>query len=180
MNFTPHRIIAASFVLVAVVTIGVGLFLGGSPAQARREARDNVRSQGLSQVNGVINNHYSVRGTLPTQDEYQSFYQSDALGFAKNHPLMETRPSYRSVTDTTYEICTSFESDKTNQNRYGRVPFSIKTDPMWATPSENPDFWNHSIGPTCYSISVSTYTIEDYKRRNPPAVLQIAPSSTTP
>lgn len=181
MEYTPHRIIAASFVIVAIVTIGIGLFFGGSPAQVRREARDDMRSQGLSQVNGAINNYYSARGTLPTQDEYTGFYQNSSLGFARNNPLMEVRPSYRTMTDTTYELCTSFESDKRDRNDYGRVvPFSIKTDPMWTSPSESPDFWNHSVGPKCYSISVNAYTIEDYKRRNPPAVLQIAPSSTTP
>lgn len=176
MNCTPRTYIAVGFIAIGLLTIVLGFVLGGSPAQARREARDEQRTQGLSQINASINGHYTQKSALPSQSEYQEFYKNTSLGLGKSHPLLNEPPSYRVLTPTSYELCTTFESAKQNNNHYGS-PSMIAPGP-YKIPSESPDFWNHPAGQVCYSILINSYTLDEARRRTP--AIPVTVSSTTP
>lgn len=178
MKRTPHVLIGLGFVAIGLVTVILGFVAGGTPAQARREARDQLRSGGLSNVSGSVNSFYTMQNRLPTQDEYQSFYSDRTrLWLDGNHPFLSDHPSYRAINPTSYELCTTFESERKNTvNTIGMEPATISKPGVYSYPAtESPSFWDHPVGKTCYSVVIPYYTLEEAHRR-----FTTTSTSTTP
>ena len=144
--------------VIGLATVIGGLVLGGGPEYARMSQRDQLRSQGISDVNTAVNQFYRTHGRLPTEGEYQAFFSGtpgSTFILGKNHPFEHDRPAYTaSSTQDTYRLCTSFETEQLRNNGT-TYPTSIGPDGS-LTPYN--DYWSHPLGSTCFNISIDPYT----------------------
>ena len=171
-KLSTHNLTAIGIALIGIITITIGLLLGATPQQARRETRDEQRSQGLSQIQSILTNQFNANARLATAAEYRDLYSQNLLSFGKGHPFSLEPATYRIITDTSFELCTSFETAKNNGGSMAPT-----TSPVGATypPSESPFYWSHPIGKTCYTVSISQLVTEQAKQQK----LQATQASTT-
>jgi hypothetical protein len=130
------RVTAVAVPLVAVL----GLWMSGSPIDARSYAIDQRRAQDLQEIQGGVNDYYSQFGVLP-----------DSLGTLRGpkpgtrlpdlrDPVTDEPYAYRVLDPRRYELCATFER-KSRDDEAGMRP----------APG---DFWRHPAGRTCYSLVV--------------------------
>lgn len=173
---SPGIWIALGFAAVGIVTIALGFGLGGSPETARQEARDQQRSQVLANAGYAIEDFYVRNNRLPDQTEYQNAYKrtypnppSAYYRGGSEAMISSDPPEYRSVSTTSYELCTTFE---TSNNRNSSIRPAYVTGTSIYPESDYPDYYAHPEGRTCYGRRLSQYSIEEGRRQAPPPVIQ--------
>lgn len=173
---TRDRLIALVLGTVGVVTAVCGLILGGNPATARREQRDQRRAEQLSQVNNLINNEYALTMAIPTSTEaYRTLIET--RGMPNDSSFLEI-PDYRFLGSDSYELCTTFEAE-TGLSRVKTTPLP----PPGIQAEESPQFWTHGTGRTCYSVRVPSWIKTEANTRkttNPAPVTPIQLNSPNP
>lgn len=143
---------------IGLITVILGLTLGGSPEQARREKRDEQRTQQISSIRNEIDQFYSVNRRLPRQDEFDSLYRSAIrnYGYGIAAGTLEP-PTYITTGPSTYETCVTFETDRDSKNANVR-PAYLNGKYLYPE-SDYPDTYTHPEGKTCYAVRISGYAL---------------------
>ena len=140
----PHRLQKKEAFLIGIVhgivlvLVASGVYLSGSPMQARAAKFDEQRVQHLYQVQDAIRYHWQSNSELPET--------LDDLSFGTNLPVdPRTGASYeyRPLESNTFEVCAAFET-VSESVKHGYI-----TDPYVAN-----DIWGHGIGRQCFKTSV--------------------------
>lgn len=162
---TRDKAIAVVLIGIGTLTVACGLLLGGNPVTARRERRDQERSTRLVQINSALQGAFSLQAKLPTSTEAYVQIVTDAGISTDSGPISEI-PSYKLLTDETYELCAEFE---------GASHASLTTRPRTSSiPEESPDFWSHGTGRTCYKLQIPSWVKTEATTR------KAATASSTP
>lgn len=152
------RRIALGLGLIALATIVAGLCLGGNPASARRERRDQKRIESLSLAQSVAEMHFRTTGTVPTSTTAFEQARNINLRGTSPTPPRDLWPEYTFVSGTRYTLCTTFE--EASSEGYGQ---SI-AKPITLGGEEAPNFWDHASGKACYTITVPAFVQEEVAR----------------
>jgi hypothetical protein len=127
---TGRTALAVGVVLVAGIAVGAGLWLAGSPADARLQRLDLQRVADLQQASRAIDAFWTETGRLPARLE-------DLPGAAEVLRAAESRGgyTYRVLDAGRYELCATF--DRPGTGTAGRP---------------TPEFWAHEAGRRCYLL----------------------------
>lgn len=131
------RIFPALIILVVVAAVIAGLFLIGSPAEERARRVDARRVDALRQISGVVDLYWTRHGRLP--DSLGALVGEPGVALETVDPKTGDPYGYRVLSDSTYELCASFEMP--SPEGAGRI---------------GGDWWFHEAGTTCYPLKAST------------------------
>lgn len=123
------RAIAIALSVVVAVVVLIGLYLVGSPGEARLQALDERRVNDLREAKGQVSAYWRGHGALP------STLDSTGSSVVYHDPVTGTPYEYRATGDSTYELCAVFTHS--SQDRY---PDEVA--------------WRHREGRHCYAFSV--------------------------
>lgn len=145
MTYRQHQSTDRTFVTVstaAVLTaLVVGFFLLGSPGQQRLLSLDSERVNDLSQI--ASNLVYAVENpgnATPAPQLPESLPDSITSRDDLRDPLTNEPYEYRRLSDSAYELCATFATDSTQQNKTSQF---INTQ------------WPHPAGRHCFEIAKS-------------------------
>lgn len=121
---------------IVAASIGVGLYIVGSPMNARLAAADRERVDDLSNLEGVIQRFRVEKHRLPT-----SLAELEEMGYADSgmtsDPMTKLPYEYSEVEGDQFELCAEFDTDTTEK---------VKNDPyMWQAP-----YQRHDAGRGCF------------------------------
>ena len=154
------KIFVGAVILMVAAVISVGLYVAGSPGKERNRQLDEQRANELQQIAGAIDTLFDREARLPESLDSlktgsKDFYYVSSIVDPKTGVPYE----YRTLTDTTYELCATFDDATQELDQYGRakpVPAAPMTKPVM--PGEYyPGFrdWTHGPGRVCYSLDVA-------------------------
>lgn len=144
------RVFLISAAVLFVVLVVTGVWLAGSPVDARAKRFDEVRVQDLNAISNAVNNFYDrtekMPETMAALDEYnqKAFNQTLNLRDPESGVLYE----YRVVNDTAreFELCAQFNAEK-------------RTDQRIYNPSGlNNSIWDHAAGRDCFTQVANKYS----------------------
>ena len=122
-------------VAVVFISLVAGLWIVGSPANARRERMDANRVSDLRGIMRATDDFWEQNSRLPAS---LTELASDArVDVAAVDPTTSEPYGYRTLTDETYELCAVFEAE--SDVAEARVA---------------PGFWAHEVGRICFEIMV--------------------------
>lgn len=140
MSGRGAAIVASVLVLCGVIA---GLYLAGSPAEARLRRQDGRRETLLSSASNGVQQYYRKEGHLPpTLDAAGAYWSADSLG--GRDPVSGLPFDYRVVNDSTYELCASFaratEGDPSVHWAHpeGRYCFAERIEQLDRVPANKP------------------------------------------
>jgi len=113
---TPERLLAITASVVIIVAIDGGFFLIDGPGRARTEKFDGQRSNDLSALSQIIEEHYRVNGSMP--DDLEPFEGGYNFDQVSNDPRTGETYGYERLTDASYRLCATFETDEPHQFSY--------------------------------------------------------------
>lgn len=121
--------------LLVAGTIGVGLYLVGSPMEARLSALDRKRVENLVQLEDSIQQFRVEKHRLP-----ESLDELLEMGYGSTQltldPATKQPYEYQQVEGDQFELCAEFATDTTNDRH----------DPQgWLAP-----YRSHKVGRECY------------------------------
>ncbi len=131
-----------------VVLVSVGIYLAGSPKDARAKRFDNIRVQDLDAISNAVTNYYNRSKTMPetiTQlDEYNQKYFNQTLNL--KDPQSSAPYEYRVLSTTTreFELCAQFNTkNELNEHMYNSYG--------------DRSVWNHNAGHDCFTQVVTIF-----------------------
>jgi hypothetical protein len=134
MRASRARLAAGALTAVAVLSVGVGLYLAGSPAEARQRRLDERRVDDLDQIARATDVFWTRHGRVPaTLDELR---REPGTSVASADP--ETREAYelRAAGGAAFDVCA----------RFARATGTTSTG----------DFWSHGAGRQCFRRDART------------------------
>lgn len=127
---------ASASVLVAVIAIGAGLMVIGSPGHIRKERLDHIRSMELASLAGAITSYSHAYHSLPAR--LADLQRGRTFKLALQDP--EGKPYlYRAIATDSYELCADFD-------------LAAQDAPADAAPHSI--FRQHKAGRSCFQIEV--------------------------
>ena len=145
-------------ILAAVLTVGYGIYLAGTPGQQRQERLDALRASHLERIFDRVNDHWSQQGSLPESLENLLRQPRDL-----EDPDTEIPYEYRIVGDTRFELCAVFTTD--TREVYER-----------SGSADAPNVRHHGVGRTCFEFE--TVPLErDWPRPGQPPPATIEPAT---
>lgn len=124
----------ASIVLVVAVVV-VGVYLTGSPRQARVRSLDRQRIETLTQLSGAITSYRGDHNVLPASLEEVARAEAGIAPADLSDPESGAPYEYRATGEKTYELCARFggPSDPDEAIRWrhgpGRACFAFTAPP---------------------------------------------------
>jgi len=120
---TPERLLAITASVVIIVAIVGGFFLIEGPGRARTEKFDEDRVNDLNALSQLIDEHFRVNGSMPDDlGPFEGGYNFDQIS---NDPRTGEAYGYERVTDASYRLCATFETDE--PHRFGYYPRAMPT-----------------------------------------------------
>ena len=136
--------------ILCISLIAIGFKLAGTPTDKKGQMYDKLRLMSMESLAGYIQSYANEQDKLP--DDLSTFPVN-----AKTDPESNKTFDYKKLTNSTYELCTTFSSDsslsteyngsnKTHKKGYGCIPFyptkkaiSYRVDPdKVSTPTPTP------------------------------------------
>jgi hypothetical protein len=105
MTERPRRLIGAAVSAAALAAIVVGLYVVGSPAEARLRRLDERRVEDLRRARYSVHRYWTRHGQLPSSLDSLSQGSEEAL---YRDPATGRAYAYRTTSDTSYELCAVF------------------------------------------------------------------------
>ena len=127
------RVLGGIVALAVLGAVGAGLWLIGSPGEARRFRLDERRIGDLRSIATGVDLHWSRTGALPASLEAVS---PPLTAAASADPSSGQRYEYRVVDPGSYELCAMFETDSQPDARGYDDPF-----------------WRHGAGRHCFRLT---------------------------
>lgn len=134
----PRTLAVVSGVIVVGAIVG-GLFLIGSPGEARSAKLDARRVSDLRSIAQGIDAHWNRRGSLPA--DVAELEEILPHGVTLADPETNQPYTYRPVDDGVYELCAVFETDCTEHER--------RCARDW---SRDVRIGNHGMGEQCFEV----------------------------
>jgi hypothetical protein len=102
------RIFTGFVITLVIAAIGTGLFIAGSPGRERMVKFDDQRLNELQQIAGAVDAYYEQSNGLP---EDAALLKNSNLYYVNSFadPKTGTPYEYRKTSDTTYELCATFD-----------------------------------------------------------------------
>lgn len=135
---------------IGVVAIGTGLYLSGSPMQARAKRYDQQRTNDLQQITYAIDQYWTSRLKLPANLEELFASREQYYLPSIRDPRTTTVYEYKHLPlagTGHYELCATFETDTDSGNSAGL------SRPM------EPPFWQHTVGRVCFPLQVHNLNV---------------------
>lgn len=132
-RFSADQIFATVATLAVVAGVLAGFWVLGTPGRQRAIAADRQRLQDLQSIAADLHFRYQ------DSDDFQLPASLDAERQQRD-PLTDEPYEYRSLSDTTYELCAEFATDSS-------------TYPLRNTARRN-EFWQHPAGEHCFEFEV--------------------------
>lgn len=104
--FENRKLLARVVAAAVIVAVLVGLYVAGSPAEARLMRLDDRRVDDLRSVSGAIADYKRGRGHLPP--ERDSLPLAIADGGRLHDPVTGAAYSYEITGDSSYSLCATF------------------------------------------------------------------------
>lgn len=120
------RVMAVVLGSIVVIAVGVGLWVAGSPAEARLERLDQRRVNDLRTADGAIDRYWRERARLPLA--LDSLPSTFADGHGLKDPTTELPYEYQISGDSSYTLCATFDRASQPEGRYA-------ADPVWVHPA---------------------------------------------
>ena len=123
-----------------LVTLAVGLVLGGSPARERQRQLDRRRIDDLRSISIAVETFYGERRALPGSLSQLVELPSTGVRSVQD-PLTREAYVYRTLDSTGYELCATFDT----------------ADSLGAPEYDLPQasrFWRHGAGRTCFRFQI--------------------------
>jgi len=115
--------------VAVTAAIAAGLILIGPPSAERSRRLDEVRVGDLTQLASGIDLYWQREGTLPASVDALATVP-DAVFRSTMDPSTSEPYAYRSVDNSRYELCASFEGDGESRDH----------------------FWSHGAGRKCFGL----------------------------
>jgi hypothetical protein len=145
LGFTIFRgVVIAAVAIVA----GVGLYLGGAPAEERARRLDQQRLSDLDQISSSVNAYYQQTGALPK--DILTLLRNPNYSYLQTTTDPSTGVTYEYHTTPEargYELCGVFETDTTKDS----TQQTMNTYP-------NPLIWKHGTGRVCFPLTATEIT----------------------
>jgi type II secretory pathway pseudopilin PulG len=145
---------ALAIIAVIVVAVLIAAFVtNGNPFEKQKQARDQQRLSGLSQISTEVQNYYQKNKKVPdNMTQLDTTYLQDLRDPQTNNPY-----EYQKVDDERYKLCATFETNTKEQNAKERIAMPPYSE-------EYPDT-THPTGNHCIQ-----YKIPYYLKETPPPV----------
>ncbi len=136
---TGNRTFAIIVAAVVLVTIGLGLYLAGSPAEARLRRLDDRRVDALRTASYSVDDYWKQHSTLPVSIDSIPFLQANDRSAFRDP---ETGRAYRYLpsTDSSYQLCADFA--RQSEGTPDATPYSTN--------------WYHPAGSHCFSLQAAS------------------------
>jgi hypothetical protein len=155
-----EKFLVAIPIAVIFIAIIVGLFLSGTPEDARKRGYDTLRISALQTISNVIDSYWYDHRKLPANLD-ELFTNAERAGTTPLtsdvalDPETKVPYTYHPVSNNSYELCATFLSDgKEIQN--GRTAAVYIPPPVPGTQREPTSFrfrtWSHPAGSHCFLI----------------------------
>ncbi len=146
------RVFVGFVVAMVAATIGVGLYLGGSPSKERERQADNTRLNDLQSIASMIDGYYGRHDSaLPATLDEAAADAGTAGGMTAQLADPDGAPyEYRRTGDATFELCATFalpSDDRTTGPRAAPYPKSVPFAAPYGGTS-----WDHGAGRTCFPL----------------------------
>jgi hypothetical protein len=130
---TSGRVLGAAVAIAVLAVVAAGLWMIGSPGDARRLRLDARRLGDLRAIATIVDVHWSRERALPASlDEI-----SPAVGATSTvDPVSGQRYEYRVIDAGAYELCATFEAEW-QPGMYGY----------------DDAFWRHGAGRHCFRLT---------------------------
>lgn len=126
---SPHAALGGAALVVVAAAVAGGLWLTGSPAEARLVRLDDRRIEDLRRISNLVDAYWRSHRRLPgSLAEVGS-----EPGAAGRDPVSDQPYEFRGKGDRQYELCAVFDRK------------SVKAE--WSS-------WSHAAGRTCFPIEV--------------------------
>lgn len=139
--------INVAFIIAVITILGAGISINTSPSQARLILEDTRRIEMLTALTGTIDTFYEKQVKLPTS--LNALVENKTL-FAKDiqDPATQVAYEYRTLGGTKYELCAIFVTTAKDRG-----------DGLWDAA------WQHDAGRTCFAREVSSWALENVKKK---------------
>jgi hypothetical protein len=131
------RLLAGCVIACVLVAFVAGLFIAGSPGQARAGRLDDERVNDLRSIASSVDEYWGHHGSPPP--DLESLAEERGLRLRSIRDPQSGEPyEYRVLTDTSYELCATFSASSSDSEARG----------------PGVRFWKHEAGRTCFEIEV--------------------------
>ncbi len=139
-------------IVLVTLALGTGLYIAGSPTQARKQKTDSIRAQDLWQISqGVEAFRNSSLGRLPNDlsELEQQVGKSPTYYYLSNTKDPITKSAYEyhvtNASENKYELCATFETQSVSSTQFSQGRYPIY-------PAADTYFSQHNLGRTCFQL----------------------------
>jgi len=140
MTISRGRAVAVAVAAVVLAGVLVGVYLAGSPAEARLRRMDERRIADLREVHYSINVYWTRFGRLPLA--LDSLPPASEGSFRYRDPASGEAYIYLPSADSAYQLCADFARISSED---GRAP--------------RDDAWQHGAGRQCFQLVASRVSL---------------------
>jgi hypothetical protein len=143
-----RRYVGIGVAILAIVVIGSGFFILGTPAQARLVRFDVQKVSDLQNIQSQVVNYWQAKQKLPIAINDLS----NSLSYGPLPIDAQTGESYvyQATGALSFKLCATFNAEsRTNQGSYAQP---VAVAPTSKTLSQ--DNWQHGVGPVCFERTI--------------------------
>ena len=125
----------------AVLAVGGGLYVIGTPARARAHRLDEMRVSDLSSISRQVELYRKQHAVLPSG--LDTLRSDGLLSRIPRDPVTDSPYAYFPSGERSYRLCATFaEPSDTNRSRYDEENIG-------------PHSWKHGAGESCFDLTAS-------------------------
>lgn len=171
MHGFGYKVFVGTVVAIVAATVGVGLWVAGSPRAERARREDVQRLNDLQSITAAVDTYYQEQRALPPSlDALKAKvpYYQPSKDPANGEPY-----EYETTSTKAYRLCATFSMPTPADQPAGGGPYPPYPAPVARSPesarlpaeSTYPDFWMHGAGRSCFDVDESE-RIPDIKPAN--------------
>lgn len=145
-----RRVFLISSAVLFVVLIVVGVWLAGTPGEARAKRFDQARVQDLNAISNAVTNYYNAKNSLPVTVAELDAANQKAYNQTLNLKDPQTGKAYEyrvtgGSSGREFELCAEFNAAY-KTNAYNSVSYGL-----------NNNIWDHDAGRDCFTQTAYKY-----------------------
>ena len=139
------RAVSIGVAVLAVVVIGSGFFIVGTPQQARIARYDSERVNALQEIQYRVTNYWQAKRALPAS--ISELVDPLRYGPLPTDPQTEAPYTYKVTSTLTFELCATFGTKGDGSQYSYYEPTSMGT-------MGTKDNWQHDAGEVCFTRTI--------------------------